>query len=172
MTVALAFKAFAKAIPCLTPFLATSDPSVLMRILAYIRGLPCSLKIFSQKSDPYLYGPIVAVRLRANLEAHSWTNERPGDGTWPNIDVTATRAAFRAHACRRSTAPFSVPAVGGRVAIVFYFLREQSDRISRSTGEEHINPSASAAAAPARLRRPEARARGPRPRHDQRKTRP
>jgi hypothetical protein len=29
------------------------------------------------KSDPYLYGPIVAVRLRANLEAHSWTNERP-----------------------------------------------------------------------------------------------
>ena len=24
-----------------------------------------------------LYGPIVAVRLRANLEAHSWTNDRP-----------------------------------------------------------------------------------------------
>src|SRR5215469_9808193 len=42
MTVALAFKAFAKASPCLTPFLATADPSVLMRILAYIRGLPCS----------------------------------------------------------------------------------------------------------------------------------
>src|SRR6516165_10179064 len=40
MTVALAFKAFAKAIPCLTPSLATSDPSVLKRILAYIRGLP------------------------------------------------------------------------------------------------------------------------------------
>src|SRR6516225_8437255 len=41
MTVTLAFKAFAKAIPCLRPFLATSDPSVLKRILAYIRGLPC-----------------------------------------------------------------------------------------------------------------------------------
>ena len=40
--VTLAFKAFAKAIPCLTPFLATSDPSVLKRILAYIRGLPSS----------------------------------------------------------------------------------------------------------------------------------
>jgi hypothetical protein len=39
MTVTLAFKAFAKAIPCLTPFLATSDPSVLKRILAYI-GAP------------------------------------------------------------------------------------------------------------------------------------
>src|SRR5262245_38120153 len=39
MTVTLAFKAFAKAIPCLTPFLARSDPSVLKRILAYIRGL-------------------------------------------------------------------------------------------------------------------------------------
>src|SRR5262249_5469700 len=46
MTVALAFKAFAKAIPCLTPFLATSDPSVLKRILAYIWGLPCSSNIF------------------------------------------------------------------------------------------------------------------------------
>src|SRR3974390_1310126 len=57
------FKAFAKAIPCLTPFLATSDPSVLKRILAYIRGLPCSSNI-SLKSDPCLYdGPIVAVRL-------------------------------------------------------------------------------------------------------------
>src|ERR1700736_3609533 len=42
MTVTLAFKAFAKAIPCLTPFLATSDPSVLKRILAYIWWLPCS----------------------------------------------------------------------------------------------------------------------------------
>jgi hypothetical protein len=31
---------------------------------------------FPKKSDPYLYGPIVAVRPRANLEAHSWTNER------------------------------------------------------------------------------------------------
>src|SRR6516165_4678852 len=41
MTIALAFTAFAKAIPCLTPFLATSDPSVLRRILAYIWGLPC-----------------------------------------------------------------------------------------------------------------------------------
>jgi hypothetical protein len=40
MTVTLAFKAFAKAIPCLTPFLATSDPSVLNRILAYISRLP------------------------------------------------------------------------------------------------------------------------------------
>ena len=58
MTVALAFKAFAKAIPCLTPFLATSDPSVLKRILAYIRGLPCSSNI-SLKSDASLCGPIV-----------------------------------------------------------------------------------------------------------------
>jgi hypothetical protein len=47
-----------------------------MRILAYIRGLPCSSNIFPEKSDPYLYGSIVAVRLRANLEAHSRTNER------------------------------------------------------------------------------------------------
>src|SRR6516162_7907768 len=39
MTVTLAFKAFAKASPCLTPFLATSDPSVHKRILAYIRVL-------------------------------------------------------------------------------------------------------------------------------------
>src|SRR6516162_3978712 len=46
MTVTLAFKAFAKAIPSLTPCLATSDPSVLKRILAYISGLPCSLNIF------------------------------------------------------------------------------------------------------------------------------
>src|SRR5262245_57680582 len=76
MTVTLAFKAFAKAIPCLMPFLATSDPSVLKRILAYIRGLLRSSNI-SLKSDPYLYCPIVAVRLRANLGAHSWTNERP-----------------------------------------------------------------------------------------------
>src|SRR5262249_34589775 len=60
MTVALAFKAFAKAIPSLTPFLATSDPSVLRRILAYIRGLPCSSNIFP-KSEPYLYGPIVLI---------------------------------------------------------------------------------------------------------------
>src|SRR6476469_6289528 len=49
MTVTLAFKAFAKAIPCLTPFFATSDPSVLKRILAYIRGLPCSSNIFPKK---------------------------------------------------------------------------------------------------------------------------
>src|SRR5262249_20807871 len=75
MTVALEFKAFAKAIPCLTPFLATSDPSVLKRILAYIREL-LARRIFSLKSDPSLYGPIVAVRLRANLEALSWTNKR------------------------------------------------------------------------------------------------
>jgi hypothetical protein len=76
MTVTLAFKAFAKAIPCLTPFLARSDPSVLKRILAYIRG-SLARRTFSLKSDPYLYAPIVAVRLRANLEALSWINERP-----------------------------------------------------------------------------------------------
>src|SRR6516164_8287685 len=66
MTVTLAFKAFAKAIPCLTPFLARSDPSVLKRILAYIRGLPCSSNIFPKKviltymvrSSPSVYGPI------------------------------------------------------------------------------------------------------------------
>src|SRR5262249_25590783 len=65
MTVTLAFKAFAKAIPCLTPFLARSDPSVLKRILAYIRGLPCSSNIFPTKviltymvrSSPSVYGP-------------------------------------------------------------------------------------------------------------------
>src|SRR6516162_5619312 len=51
MTVTLAFKAFAKAIPCLTPFLATSDPSVLKRILAYIRGLPCSSNIFPKNGS-------------------------------------------------------------------------------------------------------------------------
>jgi len=51
--------------------------------LAYIRGLPCSSNIFSKKVIlTYMvrsssYGPIVSVRLRANLEAHSWTNERP-----------------------------------------------------------------------------------------------
>src|SRR5215471_4591023 len=45
VTVTLAFKAFAKASPCLTPFFATSDPSVLKRILAYIPGLPCSSNI-------------------------------------------------------------------------------------------------------------------------------
>jgi hypothetical protein len=32
MIVALAFSALAKAIPCLTPLLATSDPSVLKRM--------------------------------------------------------------------------------------------------------------------------------------------
>src|SRR5689334_13717701 len=36
MTVTFAFKAFARAAPCLTPLLATSDPSVLNRILVYI----------------------------------------------------------------------------------------------------------------------------------------
>src|SRR6202041_2302072 len=63
MTVTLAFKAFAKPIPCLTPFLATSDPSVLKRILAYIWGLPCSSNIFPKKVI-LIYRPIVAVRLR------------------------------------------------------------------------------------------------------------
>src|SRR3974390_2832413 len=76
MTVTLAFKAFAKAIPSLTPFLATSDPSVLKRILAYIRGLPCSSNI-SLKSDPCLYdGPIVAVRLSAFMASDVLTGLR------------------------------------------------------------------------------------------------
>src|SRR5215469_4654094 len=45
-------------------------------------GLPCSSNIFPKKLmltylvRSSLYGPIVAVRLRPNLEAHSWTNER------------------------------------------------------------------------------------------------
>src|SRR6516225_2479442 len=69
MTVALVFKAFAKARPCLTPFLATSDPSVLKRILAYIRGLPCSSNIFPKKVILTYMVPIVAVRLRANQPA-------------------------------------------------------------------------------------------------------
>ena len=60
MTVTLAFKAFAKAIPCLTPFLATSDPSVLKE---YWRTFGGSLarRTFPYSSDPYLYGLIVAV---------------------------------------------------------------------------------------------------------------
>src|SRR5215475_318652 len=98
MTVTLAFKAFAKAIPCLTPFLERSDPSVLMRISAYIRGLPCSSNIFPKKVILSLYGPIVAVRLRANLEAHSWTNERPGIGPVQTPRSTARR-------CRGALAP-------------------------------------------------------------------
>src|SRR6516225_12333312 len=69
MIVTLAFKAFAKAIPCLTPFLATSDPSVLKRILAYIRGLPCSSNIFPKKVILTYMVPIVAIRLRANQPA-------------------------------------------------------------------------------------------------------
>jgi hypothetical protein len=57
--------------PALTPFLATSDPSVLMRILANIRGLPCSSSFLPKgssvvwsdcphmvRSSPSVYGPI------------------------------------------------------------------------------------------------------------------
>src|SRR6476620_4364663 len=51
MTVTLAFKAFASSIPCITPFLATSDPSVLKRILAYIRVTPLLVEHFP-KCDP------------------------------------------------------------------------------------------------------------------------
>jgi hypothetical protein len=40
-------------------------------------GLPCSSNIFPKKVILTYMVPIVAVRLRANLEAHSWTNERP-----------------------------------------------------------------------------------------------
>ena len=47
MTTTLAFKAFAKAIPCLTPFFATSEPSVLKRILGNI-WVPCC-RTFSLK---------------------------------------------------------------------------------------------------------------------------
>src|SRR6516165_10469984 len=71
MTVTLAFKAFAKAIPCLTPFLARSDPSVLKRILAYIRGLPCSSNIFPKKV-------ILTYMVRSSPSVYAWTNERPG----------------------------------------------------------------------------------------------
>jgi hypothetical protein len=39
-------------------------------------GAPCSSNIFPKKVI-LTYGPIVAVGPRANLEAHSWTNERP-----------------------------------------------------------------------------------------------
>src|ERR1700750_405884 len=52
MTVTLAFKAFARPIPCLTPFLATSDPSVLKRILAYIRELPWLSNIVPKRVLP------------------------------------------------------------------------------------------------------------------------
>jgi hypothetical protein len=45
MIVALALKAFAKAIPCLTPLFASSDPSVLKRMLAYICWLPYWLNL-------------------------------------------------------------------------------------------------------------------------------
>src|SRR5262245_55013667 len=65
MTVALAFKAFAKAIPCLTPFLARSDPSVLKRILAYIRGLPCSSNIFSKAPAVILKRAPIGLRWRS-----------------------------------------------------------------------------------------------------------
>src|SRR4029077_7098985 len=51
MTVTLAFKAFVSSIPCITPFLATSDPSVLKRILAYIRVTPLLVEHFP-KCDP------------------------------------------------------------------------------------------------------------------------
>src|SRR5262245_20191344 len=61
MTVTLAFKAFAKATPCLTPFLATSDPSVLKRILAYIGG-SLLVEHSPPKSDAYSYGSIVRAR--------------------------------------------------------------------------------------------------------------
>jgi hypothetical protein len=40
-------------------------------------GPPVLVEHFPWKSDPHLYGPIVAVRLQANAEARSWTNERP-----------------------------------------------------------------------------------------------
>jgi hypothetical protein len=40
-------------------------------------GAPLLVEHFLKKRDPYLYGPIVVVGLRANLEAHSWSNERP-----------------------------------------------------------------------------------------------
>ena len=43
MIVTLAFKAFAKAIPCSTPFLATSDPSVLREYWRTFGGSPCCL---------------------------------------------------------------------------------------------------------------------------------
>jgi hypothetical protein len=58
MTVALALKAFAKSIPYLIPFLARSDPSVLMRILANIRGLPYSSNIFPG-TDQVVYITVV-----------------------------------------------------------------------------------------------------------------
>src|SRR5215469_7476531 len=85
MTVTLALKAFAKPIPCLTPFLATSDPSVLKRRLAYIWGLRCSSKILPEKVI-LTYRPIVAARLRPDLEAHSW---------WPDTDLFANSALCR-----------------------------------------------------------------------------
>src|SRR4249919_3936107 len=50
MTVTLVFKAFAKARPCLTPFLARSDPSVLKRISVYIRGSLARLHSRANKS--------------------------------------------------------------------------------------------------------------------------
>jgi hypothetical protein len=75
MTVTLAFKAFAKVIPCLTPFFATSDPSVLKRILVYIPGLPCSLNIsltnlrklqtIAHRSDGYL----IPIKIRPHVGA-------------------------------------------------------------------------------------------------------
>src|SRR5262249_11176895 len=79
----------AKASPCLTPFLATSDPSVLMRILAYIRGLPCSSNIFSKKgmltymvrSSRSVYGPIS--KLMRGPTSVRWTAVSP-DGQ--NLD--------------------------------------------------------------------------------------
>jgi hypothetical protein len=82
MTVTLAFEAFAKAIPCLTPFLAISDPSVLKRILAYIRRLLCSSNIFLRKVI-LTYGPIVAVGLSALIS-------EPGE--WPSVTQAGSEA--------------------------------------------------------------------------------
>src|SRR5262245_60225146 len=40
---------------CATPFLARSDPSVVKRILAYIRGLPCPLELGPPVGWPVQY---------------------------------------------------------------------------------------------------------------------
>src|SRR5262249_53038886 len=63
-------------------------------------GAPLLVEHFPENSDPYLYGPIVAVRLRANLEAHSWTNERPVMGRPRVISLPCGNCPLRGRAGR------------------------------------------------------------------------
>ena len=43
-------------------------------------GAPLLVEHFPEKSDPYLYGPIVAARLRATLQSSFVDQRAPADG--------------------------------------------------------------------------------------------